>query len=345
MLKFMESKYRTNAEPRRIAADHYQIESQSKARTGKVYDLTLAHGRWTCNCYDFRSNATFAYRCKHVIRLREWIEAQKAILANPAMSQAEAQATAIVAVLQEREESQEHEALAAMAEHMAKMQSQQSAQQQQSALAARVESLERDAAHAWAENTKSICGLDADQARMMQQIAELREENGRLHENAKMQNNTMNKMFDADREDIARLKMQIAQQQAQIDLLNELFRSVQDQFSLQESILNDKLAITQAVNESSHNLFHEEIAKINAAQSQMQQQAQPARRTRTRKEPELKIEPVTDGEGTLKACVINDYYRVLIAHEMVMACTGEECQDQYCTHMLAVEKFLKTYQA
>src|SRR5437763_16737375 len=68
----------TNATPFRIDAEHYQIESQSKDRLGRIYELIFDHElrRWTCNCPDSRKNNN--PRCKHVRRLAEWIREQEA---------------------------------------------------------------------------------------------------------------------------------------------------------------------------------------------------------------------------------------------------------------------------
>src|SRR5439155_10368680 len=67
----------TTATPVRISAEHYQIESQSKDRSGRSYDVQFSHKlkRWTCNCPDTRHNGN--QRCKHVRRLVEWINEQK----------------------------------------------------------------------------------------------------------------------------------------------------------------------------------------------------------------------------------------------------------------------------
>src|SRR5438132_852807 len=68
----------TTATPVRISAEHYQIESQSKERAGRRYDLQFNHElkRWTCNCPDVRHN--YNPRCKHIRQLVEWINERSA---------------------------------------------------------------------------------------------------------------------------------------------------------------------------------------------------------------------------------------------------------------------------
>jgi hypothetical protein len=67
----------TDALPVRKSAEHYQMESQSKERPGRVYDLVFNHERqrWTCNCPDTRHSHNA--RCKHIRRLVAWINEQK----------------------------------------------------------------------------------------------------------------------------------------------------------------------------------------------------------------------------------------------------------------------------
>jgi hypothetical protein len=67
----------TNAVPVRLTATHYQMASQSKERSGRVYDLIFNHElrRWTCNCPDTRDSHN--PRCKHIRQLVAWINEQK----------------------------------------------------------------------------------------------------------------------------------------------------------------------------------------------------------------------------------------------------------------------------
>ena len=95
----------TTATPIRIDAEHYQIESTSKERLGRAYDLVFNHEqkRWACNCPDSRHNNN--PRCKHVRRLAEWIREQEA---NEQRIQAQAAAVVEQAFAQAVEPEQEY---------------------------------------------------------------------------------------------------------------------------------------------------------------------------------------------------------------------------------------------
>jgi len=67
----------TNAVPKRINAEHYEIASESTGRLGKVYDLVFdpVVKRWICNCNDATKNHN--PDCKHRRRLTAWIAEQE----------------------------------------------------------------------------------------------------------------------------------------------------------------------------------------------------------------------------------------------------------------------------
>ncbi len=97
MTNLTQSTQIINITPKRISADHYQIQSFTK--TNRTYDQYFNYElkRWDCTCPDFEKN--YNTNCKHNILLRAYIKQASTEQPAPATEQHHSNSTELISIL------------------------------------------------------------------------------------------------------------------------------------------------------------------------------------------------------------------------------------------------------